>query len=234
MRFISVLICSASFLFSLALAPATQPTGLTPDDFDFPSLLGQPPADGSPAQQAEIRQIMALQSSITRDDIARCNREAEITPFIGFDPVLGPSFNAEELPKTAALLKEASAAYKPISKAAKNLFDRHRPFLDPRVKVFVPKEKTNSFPSGHATQAAMWAAILVEIFPDERDALLARAREIGHDRILAGMHYPSDVAAGEKLGAEIARRLLADDHFQADLSAAKVECANLAAHAAGH
>ena len=38
------------------------------------------------------------------------------------------------------------------------------------------------------------------------------------------MHYPSDVAAGQKLGAEIARRLLANPDFRADLREAKQEC----------
>jgi len=53
---------------------------------------------------------------------------------------------------------------------------------------------------------------------------MARGRQIGDDRFLAGMHYPSDVAAGQKLGAEIARRLLANPDFREQLRQAAREC----------
>jgi len=71
----------------------------------------------------------------------------------------------------------------------------------------------------------LWASLLSEVFPGQRDSLMARGKQIGDDRFLAGMHYPSDVAAGQKLGAEIARRLLADDAFRARLQAVRDECA---------
>ena len=42
----------------------------------------------------------------------------------------------------------------------------------------------------------VWATILVEIYPDQKEAILARGRQIGTDRSIAGMHWPSDVVAG--------------------------------------
>ena len=229
MKSVSTLVFALSLLFSLALSPTTQPASLSPSDFDFKSLLGDPPSDGSAIQQAEIRKIVALQSHHTESDpdIARCKREVDMTVFSAFSPVLGPSFNKKELPRTAALMEEVYDQSRTISKPAKKLWDRRRPFFDPLVHAFVKKEPNASYPSGHATEATMWATLLAEIFPEDRSALMARADQIGQDRILAGMHYPSDVAAGVKLGAEIARRMLLDDHIQAELAQAKAECAAL-------
>jgi acid phosphatase (class A) len=218
------LLASLPLLFSLALAPTTQPAGLSASDFDFKALLGDPPADGSAAQHAEIQKIVSLQAGITSQDIARCKSEVNMTVFSAFDSVLGPWFNAKELPKTAALMEEVYQQSRSISKPAKEMWRRPRPFLDPRVHTYVKKETNASFPSGHATEATMWGTLLADMFPDQKSALAARARQVGQDRILAGMHYPSDVAAGEKLGAEIARRMLADDHIQAELTDAKSEC----------
>jgi membrane-associated phospholipid phosphatase len=53
---------------------------------------------------------------------------------------------------------------------------------------------------------------------------MARGKQIGDDRFLAGMHYPSDVAGGQILGAEIAKMLLANPAFLAKLDQAKAEC----------
>jgi len=39
-----------------------------------------------------------------------------------------------------------------------------------------------------------------------------------------GMHYPSDVAAGQKLGAAVAKKLLENEHFKAEFEKAKEEC----------
>src|SRR5205807_1304477 len=63
-----------------------------------------------------------------------------------------------------------------------------------------------------------------DMFPVDRDILMARGWQIGFDRTVAGMHWPSDIVAGQKLGAEAARRLLADPAFQEKLKKAKAEC----------
>ena len=210
-------------IFSLAAGPATQPAYLAPDNFDFKSLLGDPPADGSPTQVQEIDKLLDLQAHRTPEEEARCKEEVDATAFI-FAGVLGKGFDATDLPLTAELLKDVAHQAKVVAGAAKATWDRKRPYLtDTRIKPCVELEKTPSYPSGHATRGMVWALVLAEIYPEHRDALLARGREFGEDRELAGLHYPSDVAAGQKLGAEIAKRLLADPEFRAKIEKAKEE-----------
>lgn len=210
-------------ILTLAAGPVTQPAYLAPDNFDFKALLGEPPADGSPTQVQEIDKLLQLQANRTPEEEARCKKEVDATAFI-FADVLGKGFNAEGLPLTAELMKQVQQQTKVVSGAAKATWDRKRPYVtDQRIKPCAEIEKTPSYPSGHATRGMVWALVLAEIYPEHRDALLARGREFGDDRALAGVHYPSDVAAGQKLGAEIAKRLLADPEFTAKLEKAKEE-----------
>ncbi|HEX4124646.1 MAG TPA: phosphatase PAP2 family protein [Tepidisphaeraceae bacterium] len=210
--------------------PGTQPvtqqvSRLAPDDFDFKQLLGVPPAPGSAGEKAELDQLLKLQKERTPEEVRRCKDEVEVQPF-AFAVILGKWFNAKDLPQTEKLLKMATKATKPILGAAKITFNRERPFkVDTDIHPCVEDEKSPSYPSGHATRGIVWATILAELMPQDKQDLMAYGREIGDDRALAGMHFPSDVIAGQRLGREIAQRLLADPDFQKQLAKAKAECA---------
>ena len=173
-------------VLSLAAAPASQPAFLAPDHFDFKTLLGDPPADDSRQHKDEVDQLLSLQARRTPIDEARCKSEEEVTVF-GFATVLGSGFNENDLPKTAALMAEVNKQAKIPTNAAKNLWQRVRPPLaDPRIHTCVTLEKTPSYPSGHAMRGILWATLLAEIFPQQRDALMARGKQIGDDRFAVG------------------------------------------------
>ena len=53
---------------------------------------------------------------------------------------------------------------------------------------------------------------------------MTRGKLMGDDRVIAGMHFPSDVAAGQKLGGAIAKKLMENPVFQKSLQDAKDEC----------
>lgn len=218
----------ALLCFCLSAAPIAQPAYLAPDSFEFKTLLGDPPADGSDRQKEEIETLLKFQADRTPEQIERCKAEVEGSPFI-FADVLGKWFDEKDLPITAGLLKEITIQTKVVTSAAKITWRRKRPFIsDKRIMPCVQLEDTFSYPSGHATRGMVWATVLSAIYPDHRDKLMARGREFGVDREIAGLHYPSDVAAGQKLGAEIAKRVLADPDIIKKIEKAKEE--SLAAH----
>jgi membrane-associated phospholipid phosphatase len=72
-------------------------------------------------------------------------------------------------------------------------------------------------------RGALWAVILVKFTPSLEEQLLARGAQIGRDRVIAGVHFPTDVAAGQKLGVAIARQIMATSAFRRDLRRAKAE-----------
>ena len=107
---------------------------------------------------------------------------------------------------------------------AKDTFDRPRPFLtEKRLSPIVFKPPSASYPSGHTTWAVMCAIVLADMVPERRAQLFARGDEYGHNREVAGVHYPSDVAAGHLAGTALASALFQSARFVEDERGATTE-----------
>lgn len=73
-----------------------------------------------------------------------------------------------------------------------------------------------AYPSGHATMAHAVSLVLGEIAPGiDKGALAAAAEHIARRREVAGLHYPSDSAAGRSLAAWLLTQLKKSPDFQA-------------------
>lgn len=222
MKRISTAFFLAFIVFAAVVSGASK--YVQPAAVDYKAILTTAPAQDSAQEKQDMDEVLWLQKTRTPDEIKRAQSEVTITAF-SFSDVLGPWFNANDLPVTAALMSQVEKDTKAIFNPAKDEFGRKRPFMvNPDVHPCVTTETTPSFPSGHSTRAVVWAYILADMFPEHREALLARAYQIGDDRVLAGMHFPTDVEAGRVLGKAIAEQMLADPTFQADLDKAKAEC----------
>lgn len=213
-------------LLLLAAAPAARAVPaaadarcpLPPSGGGAAALVGTFPAPGSADASADLAVVLWEQRTRTPEEVARAVAEEELS-LEDYAAVLGTTFDVGRHPLTEALLARAMDASRPCVAAAKAAHRRPRPYVaDARVVPVVAPERTASFPSGHATRGALLAAVLAELAPDRRAALLARGAQIGQDRVIAGVHYPSDVAAGEKLGLAIAEALLADPAFRAEVA----------------
>jgi len=80
-----------------------------------------------------------------------------------------------------------------------------------------------SYPSGHAMVGAMMAIILADMVPERRTALFERGWDLGEARVISGVHFPSDVAAGRTLAAVVVALMQQDRRYSADLAAATRE-----------
>jgi undecaprenyl-diphosphatase len=60
-----------------------------------------------------------------------------------------------------------------------------------------------SFPSGHTLHAVCFTLILTSYFPEWTAALAAVTLLIALSRVILGLHYPTDVAAGAALGGAL-------------------------------
>lgn len=65
-----------------------------------------------------------------------------------------------------------------------------------------------SFPSGHTLHATCFTVLAVAHEPMLAGVLLPFAMLVGASRVVLGLHYPSDVAAGATLGALLAAATL--------------------------
>lgn len=212
---------SATTRASAGVASADVPRYLKPDVIDPIALLPNPPSADSLENEQEYATLTRLQQTRTDGDVARTKREATMDVFV-FDTVLGPWFNAKNCPKTAALFAQIGTDARYFSNAAKSHWNRPRPTTR---QAFVPmlSEPSASYPSGHSNRATCWAEILADIFPDRRGALLARGREIGFDRAVGGVHFPTDIYGGRVIGHAVAQKLLQNREFRADLAKVKAE-----------
>ena len=61
-----------------------------------------------------------------------------------------------------------------------------------------------SFPSGHTLHAVSFTILAVRSFPELAWLLVPFAALIAASRVVLGLHYPSDVAAGAIIGAALA------------------------------
>lgn len=227
-RFSSSSIAAVAILLTLLSLGAAKPKYIHPKDVDWAKILPPPPAAGSDEAKADLAAVLEAQKTRTPEEIARCKAEAPANAFY-FKKVLGNWFNAKSLPVTATLMEQALIDANNVSETAKAHYKRPRPYVaDSRVHPVLAPEKAASYPSGHAVRGIVWATLLSEMFPEHKDELMAAGKQFGDDRVIAGMHYPSDVAAGQKLGAAIAQKLLDDPAFKADLEKAKDECLSAA------
>ncbi len=185
-------------------------------------LLPAPAQAGSSEQQTELALLHHIREHATPAELGAARASAEFDVF-AFAPQIGPWFTPDSLPRTAALFAAVERDTRAVTRLAKERFQRPRPFVaDPTLEP-IAIERSPSYPSGHSTRATVIALVLAELFPDNRDALLATAREFGYHRLVASVHYPSDVYAGRVLGLAIAQALLRDTRFRAELSAVKAE-----------
>lgn len=63
-----------------------------------------------------------------------------------------------------------------------------------------PIPDAGSFPSGHTLHAVMAAVVVSHLLPPAAPVLVVTALLVAASRIVLGVHYPSDVAAGAAIG----------------------------------
>ena len=170
--------------------------------------------------------MLAVQLARTPEQAARCIQIENEDIWLFGSEVVGPWFTAAHLPKTAAFFAQVREDFIPVNRAAKALHPRKRPpFADERVKPCVEFADTGAYPSGHGIQSSLWAALLAEIFPDDAAGVLLRAATTRHYKLIAGVHYPSDLAAGQAVGEAFARALLKNPAAQNALKKLRAETA---------
>jgi hypothetical protein len=217
------LIAAALLCIAAAPAPKTQSL-LTARDLDPALVLPPPPAANSPQAAAELAELRAfeLRDAVTEAD-ARLDGDTKNATI--FAAVLGPKFDLDHLPATAALMALVRASEKDTVDRGKDHFRRARPYVsDPTLKACKRNDDPlSSYPSGHTSMAFSMAETLAKLVPEKAEALLARAARYGQSRIVCEQHFRSDVSAGQMLGLLIAERLMTKPAFRTAFDKARRE-----------
>jgi acid phosphatase (class A) len=187
---------------------------LKPGELDLTLLLPPPPPPNSAEEKQDEDAVASMIAQRSPSEVAEARDESKRTVFF-FATAIGPQFQASDLPVTAAFFKRMNGDVEELVRFAKDYWERARP-ADAR-------EKHGSYPSGHAAFAASTAIVLSMMLPEKRDAIFDRARIFSLNRIVLGVHYPSDIAAGWTAGTVIAAAMMRDAKFQGDYAASKRE-----------
>ena len=204
-----------------AAPPITAGAWTVPDEAFFLSRIGPPPAAGSAAERRDIDRVLALQKGATPKEIAAAQRTLNLTVFT-FAKAVGPDFDPERFSQTGAFFRRLNAIVRTTNDALKAHFKRPHPFeADPRIRRFVVAPAAYSYPSYHSARCVVFWRTLALLDHRAAAAFHAIAFQVERERVLAGEHFPTDIAAGRLEGRLIFEALQRDPAFRADLERLK-------------
>lgn len=206
------------------LAAGDRPDGLV--------ILAPPPAPGSREGKADRDRFEATRSLAGSPRWVRAQRDADLSggeAWKSFGCAAGVRIGPDATPVLARLMLRVEGDAFPLFDPVKDRYSRVRPVIGNKKPICVPREDwmrtSGSYPSGHSVIGWSWGLILAELVPDRSAQLVARGRDFGESRVICGVHWESDVAAGRELGSALVARLHADAGFLADLDKARDEVA---------
>ncbi|MDX2276130.1 MAG: phosphatase PAP2 family protein [Hyphomonadaceae bacterium] len=208
--------------------PHGEMTPLPPGmQIDGRLFLAAPPAPGSAADRADLAISLG---PWTDERTVQAREDNQIDAFAAFDNVLGADFTAARFPATNTLLRRVTAAAGLASQPPKDYYQKDRPFVrfSDHPTCITPEaylRTSGSYPSGHASIGFAWGLTLAAALPARSNALIERGIDFGQSRVVCGVHWQSDVDAGQLLGAAAFAQLQSDAAFQSELAAARAELA---------
>jgi acid phosphatase (class A) len=205
----SVLIACLAAPMALSAEEASCPK---PTDDPVVKLLAPPPCDTCAETKAELEELHAIENS--RSDAQSKHALADYTISVArFIEGADIKFDAAALAKCQPIFDRLMVRTKSAAEHAKNSFCRTRPFALPNsgLKPLDAGKLSPSYPSGHTTAGTAIGTVLAYMVPEKRAEFYARAADFGHSRMVAGVHYRSDVEAGKIVGMAVAEEEFSQD-----------------------
>lgn len=91
---------------------------------------------------------------------------------------------------------------------SKYAYNRPRPAAAGGLPTVIPTPASPSYPCEVSAAAGAASAVMAHLFPKDAARLTAAAEEAARSRVLAGVAFPSDTAAGLALGRRVAARVI--------------------------
>lgn len=202
--------CSSNLIKSNYIADNLLP--------EFSAQMPDYPRKGSSAQSVDEYMLRKLQKERTEKD---CER-ARATVVINLQTYFGSPYgdlNDEQVKILSPFLEEIRHQIGPYVGQVKKNYKRLRPYeYIGNLKPCVKKEESFSYPSGHTVLATVYSLVLIDIFPDKIESLKNRAHQISQDRVLGGVHHPSDIEGGKKLGSMLYAKLKESKAYNDDVA----------------
>jgi len=226
----AILLAAFFLIFSCPAAFANECAGHSSEP--LVSLLPPPPCETCEETKAELAELAGLEEARTKEQETHAKDDVKRSAS-RFLEGAGIAFDAAGFEACEDFFMARRKEEKDAVESAKNTFCRIRPFLTPGNALHpvedAKPDDSFSYPSGHAAYGATVGFLLAEMMPEKRSVIYARIDDYAHSRMVAGVHFRSDVEAGKLYGTAIANALFAKPGFEAEFQEAKA-CVR---HAAG-
>jgi PAP2 superfamily len=205
--------------------PPLEPLAGTWRTWNIPSgssfRPGPPPAFGTPAYAAEVREVYDVSRALTDEQRRIADFWADgagtVTPpghwnRIAIDVIRSHSLDAHAAARVLAALNTAQADAFIACWDTKFTYWSERPVtairreLDPGWLSYITTPPFPSYVSGHSTTSAAASEVLAAFFPADAVQLRAWAEEAAVSRLYGGIHFRSDNETGRlALGRRVAQ-----------------------------
>jgi acid phosphatase (class A) len=212
-RFVTVLIFT---LFAGVRALAADQTCPNLDPLPLALVLMPPPSENSQETMAELRELQDLEILRSEEQVerARADYEKSIKRFLGDIHI-----RVDDRPTIAIHFFDCvgKLVEKEVNEA-KRKFNRTRPYKFPNNDLHILKAEKErdspSYPSGHAAYGMVAGLLLAQMIPEKSKEILQRIETFGYSRLLSGVHFRSDVYAGQIAGAAIVAHLFTSNELR--------------------
>ncbi len=177
--------------------------------------LSPPPVAGSAESDEDFIRLHEYQDHRTPGACEAAESQSDLTLENGFGPETGVLTKDEVRQVRVLGARVIAKALVPVL-YFKNRFKRPRPFrTDPTLSPCISKPRfgDDAYPSGHSTVGYALALVLSKRFPEKRDLILRQGLQIGENRLIGGVHHPSDVIAGRRLAEQVVRGMRKEHHL---------------------
>jgi len=188
------------------------------------------PAPGSIVDKADLAQLHDWEKRRTKQQCAAAQAQSHAY----FDEFFGDiSPFVKPLPQEPAdFLRQVQDDVDVAVGLIKDKNQRPRPFRhDSSLQPCLEKIGGLAYPSGHATLSHVYALMLSDLVPARNPAFITRANDAALYRVIGGVHHPSDIEAGKRLGDILFAQFMKDPAFQAQMGRLKAFLAPAAAPA---
>jgi acid phosphatase (class A) len=182
------------------------------------SVLLLPPAcDNCDETRGELGELLALQQSRTpqQAEHAEKDHKKSIRRFLS---EIGIEVREEQLGLADPLFQcVAKVVYSTINDAKMN-FKWTRPYMVPNNGLdalqTIHPDDAYSYPSGHAAYGMAVGLLLGDMLPERAEDIYKRIEDYGFSRMVAGLHFRSDIYAGQLVGAAVVTSLYQNKEFR--------------------
>lgn len=201
---------------------------------DLAAAAPAPSVPGSPDQAQDVALSERLRALEDTDRWWMATAHAELRPPEAaqhFDCLLGTRLAEKPRPALDRLMGRLLADTERLTVDLVARHPRLRPLaVDPTRRPCqrlneATRRAASSYPAAGAVAGAAYGALFADLAPDRAEAARRMGQEIGLSRAICATNWPSDVQAGEALGAALYDTAAAQPGFAADLANARVEVA---------